>query len=660
MASVISGTGAASGIDYDTLISGLVSAESGTLNNLKTQQSDYNSKISAYGTLSSALTTFQTAVAKLSTQSSFNSLLAKASDTSVFSATATSSATLGTYSIKVNQLAQQQKLASSGFASTTSTVGTGTLTISFGTYDSGANTFTANSTSPVSINITSANNTLSGIRDAINAANGGVTATIVNDGSTNRLVVTSTASGASNTLKIDVTDGDGNNTDTSGLSQLAYNPTATVGAGNNMTEMQAAKNALLEIDGIAVTKASNTITDAISGVTLNLAKVSASSTTLTVSKDTSTVQSNVQAFVDAYNTLDTTIRNLTKFVDIDSASNGVLLGDSTARDIATQLRTALTKAVTGAGSFTTLSDIGVSFQSTGKLALDTTKLATAMDTSFSDIASLFAAGGKATDSLVSITGSTSKTKEGTYAVNVTQLATQGTLLGSSGPNLTVTAGTNDALEFSINGKNYAVTLAAGTYSSATTLASELQSRLVSAGANVTVSVEGGILKITTNAYGSSESASVTGGNGANDLFGSSPTATAGLNVAGTINGVAATGSGQSLVGATGNDSEGLIVKIIGGTTGNRGTVTYNQGYAYKLNEIAKDVLSSTGSIQTRTDGLNASIDRIEDRIDQQNRRLDQIEARYRAQFAALETLISSMQTTSSYISQQIAQFNSNN
>jgi len=660
MTAITSTTGVASGLDVDAIVTALVTGESGTLTKLTQQQTAYNAKVSAYGTLTSALSTFQTAIAKLSTASGFNSLLAKASDSSVFTATATSNATVGSYSVNVSQLAQQQKLSSSGFASTNSAIGSGTLTISFGSYDSGTNTFSANGAgSTTSINITSGNNTLSGVRDAINAAGAGVTATIINDGSTNRLVVTSTATGTSNSIKIDVTDSDGNSTDATGLSQLAYDPTATVGSGKNMTEKQAAKDALLTIDGIAVTKSSNTITDAIDGVTLKLVKESAgSNVSLDVTKDTTTVQASVQAFVDAYNALDSKIRTLTKFVAVDSTSNGELLGDSTARAISTQLKNIMTQAVTGAGSYTTLSQIGVAFQSDGTLKLDTTKLATAMDSNFSDIAALFSTSSTSTDALVKVTGNSTSTKPGSYAVNITQAAQQASLLGSSGPNLNIVAGVNDHLDLNISGVSYGINVAAGSYANTADLIAAIQAKLTAAGAKASVSLDSGALKITTTNYGASESVAITGGNGATDLFGGSPTAVAGLDVAGTINGVAATGTGQSLVSTSG-DSTGLIVNITGATLGSRGTVTYAQGAAYKLNQYAQQMLGSDGLIEARTDGLATSLDRIADQIDEQNVRLAKVEARYRAQFASLETLISSMQTTSSYLTQQIAQFNAN-
>ncbi len=158
-------------------------------------------------------------------------------------------------------------------------------------------------------------------------ANSSVSASIVNDGTTNRLVITSKDTGEVNSLKISVADADGNSLDAIGLSQMAYDPLATSGNGKNLTQLQAAKNALLDVDGIAISKPSNTITDAIKGVTLNLIGISTVGTSadLTIATDKDKIKESVKGFVDAYNKLDDTLRNLTKY-DASGKSSGVLLG----------------------------------------------------------------------------------------------------------------------------------------------------------------------------------------------------------------------------------------------------------------------------------------------------------------------------------------------
>ena len=447
-------------------------------------------------------------------------------------------------------------------------VGSGTLTIQFGSYDSGLNTFTANADKAAkSISIDPANNTLAGVRDAINAANAGVSATIVNDGSAdgNRLAPTSTDSGAANSLKISVTDDDTIGIDAGGLSSLAYDPTAAVGSGKNLGQQCRAMR-LLEIDGIAVTQSTNTVKNAIDGVTLNLAQTNVGQTlTLAVSRDTKAVTDAVQGFVDSYNGASGTLKNLTAFKG-PGAQNGVLLGDGTARAIQVQMRNLLNTSVDSGGALTTLSQIGVSFGSDGTLSLDSAKLSSAIDTNFDGIAALFAKAAKTTDSLVSYSASTSKTQPGSYAVSVSQLATRGSTLGSQAADLTIAAGVNDQLDLTVDGQIVSVTLAAATYASADALTAEIQSKINGAtgsSSSVQVTQSGGVLSIASARYGSASQASVTGGNGMASLLGALPVTSSGVDAAGTINGVAATGNGQMLTGATGDASEGLALLISG-------------------------------------------------------------------------------------------------
>ena len=309
-------------------------------------------------------------------------LTATLGDPAVATATAGTSARPGSYSLTVTQLAQAHKIASAGFAGTTDTVGSGTLTFEFGSFAAGAFTANPDATSGT-VAIGAGQNTLAGIRDAVNAAGIGVTATIVNDGSAsgNRLVFTSQATGAASSLRVTVADGDATNTDASGLSQLAYDPAAAAGSGRNLSEIVVARNALLTLDGIDITKPSNTITDAIDGVTLKLAKTNVGTpTTLSVAYDDSGIADKVQGFVKAYNDLSATIAKLTSY---DPATNkgAALTGDSGVRGIQMQLRAALGTTLAEAGlSLNALWQVGVKFKDGNVLTVDTVKLEQAVGT----------------------------------------------------------------------------------------------------------------------------------------------------------------------------------------------------------------------------------------------------------------------------------------
>jgi Flagellar capping protein len=668
----ITAPGMGSNLDVNSIVSQLMAVERQPLALLDRREADYKAKLSAYGTLKGALAAFQTAMQGLADPARFQAATASVADTSILTATtSTGKAVPGSYSVEVQQLAQQQKIRSEGFASTNSTVGSGTLTIQYGDYDSGLNTFTLNNAKPAqTLAIEPANNTLSGVRDAINAANIGVSATIINDGSSNRLVLTAKDAGATNSIKIIASDDDGADLDNAGLSQLAFDPTAAAGSGKNLTQVQAAQDAKLQIDGIAISKSSNTITDAIEGVTLNLLKNNAGTlTTLDVARNTTGVKASVEAFVKSFNAVNQTLADLSSYNTVAN-KGGVLQGDSAALSVQRWLRATVSaatgSAIGAAGSFTSLSQIGVAFQKDGSLALDAARLQTAMDAGFDQIASLFAANGKSTDSLIAYSGATDKTAAGNYAVTIAQLATTGSLTGSQPAGLTITAGVNDQIDITVDGVAASVKLAAGIYASADALAAEVQSKLngtaslITAGSSVVVSQSGGILAISSARYGSASGVIATGGNGASNLLGASAITTTGADVAGTINGMAALGTGQTLTSLAGTASEGLSLIIKGGLLGTRGMVDFSRGSADRLNKLTGDLLTTDGILASRVDGLTESIKTIDRRQEAFLRRMDTIEARYRAQFTALDTMLSSLNQTSQFLTQQLATLPKNN
>lgn len=672
----IASPGLGSGLDINQIVSSLMALESRPLVLLDQKEGGFQAKLSAYGSLKGAMAAFQTSMQGLSGVASFQSLTATSADPTIFNATADSSAIAGSYAIEVKQLAQAHKLASAAFTSTTEEVGTGTLTIQYGTF---SGVFTANADKPSqTVTIDSAHSSLAGVRDAINEAKVGVTATILNDGSGYKLVIASKEGGAANSLKITVADtSDASDTDNAGLSRLAYDPEGSAGNGKNLTETVTAQNALLKIDGLDnINSATNTVTDVIAGVTLNLAKVSAlnTPTTLTVAEDTAAVKTAVKDFVDAYNGLNTTVSSLTAY-DATTQRGSILLGDSTAVSILTQVRRTLTSTITGLGGpLTLLSQVGVEFQTDGTLKLDTAKLDAALGANFKDIAGLFAAVGKPSDSLVRYASATDKTQAGSYAVNVTQLATQGFRNGSGTAALADTGGTfdtpfvidanNDSVSLKVDGiQSGSITLALGSYTTAAALTAEIQSKingdsaLKDAGVSVQVSFDSSNdrLVVTSARYGSASTVELTAvdTNTASTLGLSVGSGTTGVDVAGSINGVAASGSGRFLTGGSGDNSEGLKLEIVGGATGNRGTVGYSQGYAVQLEKLATQMLADTGSIASRTDGLNDSVADINDQRVALNQRLEAIEKRYRAQFTALDQLISQLRSTSDFLTQQL-------
>lgn len=387
------------GLDVATLVSGLMAIERQPITRLDEKESSYKAKLTAIGLIKSQISSFQSAVKGLggTGASSFLAFKATPSDTSIFSASAGTSAVAGVYSLEVSLLAQSQKLVAAGRTSSTTAIGTGaatTVTFDLGTIDISATNsygggslstggiytnadFNSSGGATVSIVIDSSNNTLEGIRDAINAApNLAVTASIVNDGSGTpwRLALSSDNSGVSNSIKITTDSGDA-----AINSLLAYNPAGV----QNLSQSAAAQNANFKVNGVSITKTSNSVTDAIQGVTLNLAKVTTAPVSLTVEKDSTAVNEKVTAFVKAYNDLFSAMRNSSAY-----KSKSALEGDATLRNMMLQMRDIAAASVSG-GTLANFFEAGLTFEVNGTLKLDSAKLSSALATNFSDVANLF-------------------------------------------------------------------------------------------------------------------------------------------------------------------------------------------------------------------------------------------------------------------------------
>lgn len=381
----ISTLGIGSGLDLSSILDSLQAAQKATLTPISKQQSSYTAKLSGYGTLKSALVSFQTANTALNKADLFTAT-STASSSTAFSATTTGNAVAGKYTINVTQLAQSQTLTTKNTqpdSKTAIATGDSVLTIQQG-----------GGKEPVTINVSAANSSLGGIRDAINNSKSGVSASIINVGNGQyRLSVTSDDTGSDNAMKLSVSG------DSALQSFMGYNGTST-DAANSMVESVTAQNAELTVNNIKITNSSNTISDALEDITLNLKDVTTGNQTLTITKDTSKAESAVKAWVDAYNSLQDTFSSLTKYTAVDSGAtqdsgNGALLGDSTLRTIQTQLKGLLNNPQSSS-SFKTLAQIGVtSDPSTGKLELDNDKLSAALKKDASGVKEMIVGDGKA-------------------------------------------------------------------------------------------------------------------------------------------------------------------------------------------------------------------------------------------------------------------------
>jgi len=396
MASSISSLGIGSNLDLSGLLDSLKSSEQSRLAPLKNQQASYKSQLSAYGVLQGALEQVQTASEALGKADLYKSTQIS-SEAKAFKVEGSAEAVPGRYTIDVDRIAKAQSLVSAGQAATDSTIGQGgTITLSLG---DGA----GNVSKSVDISVDPSDSSLDGLRDAINGADIGVNASIINDGSAAgyRLVLSSEDTGTNSQISVSVAEPDGE----SALSAvLSYDSAANSGA---MQETVAADNASVRVNGITVESQSNTLEQAIQGVTVTLSSTTEQSETITSSRDDGKIKKAFETFVSAYNRLQSVSSSLTSYGGEDG-TNGVLIGDSTVRSIQTQLRSALNTPVEGS-SFNALAQIGVSLQNDGTMAIDDDTFDAALADNRADVAALMS--GDASDDSTGVAGMIGNTLE---------------------------------------------------------------------------------------------------------------------------------------------------------------------------------------------------------------------------------------------------------
>ena len=372
----ISSAGIGSGLDVQSIVSQLVAIERRPLAQLQTQGSQLSSRISTWGTIRSQLSSLQDAARALSTTTNWNARTFTSSNTTALSGGASSAAAVGSYSIEVSALAQQQVIrTSSGLASDTAIGQSGTLEITTGTWS--GTTFTPSGSS-VTLSVSGAE-TLSDIARNINNLNAGVTATVVRSGGQDNLILRGTETGAAQGFQVRAfDDGAPQNeiTSGSGLGALAYSSQA--GSFFGMTMSQAAQNASATIEGISVTSPNNTLADTVSGLTLQLSATTTSPVTVTVAEDLSDARGRIQRFVDAFNTLVTSLAQFTRF-DQATQTAGPLQGDSTAVGMLNTLRRMVGSTGPDNNMFSRMSDVGLELQRNGTLSINNSRLGAALE-----------------------------------------------------------------------------------------------------------------------------------------------------------------------------------------------------------------------------------------------------------------------------------------
>lgn len=640
-------------IDVASIVQGLMTIERQPVTIMEKQVTSLQSKVSAYQTFNTRLSGLSDKVNTLLygdtatpflkpysfsdrlSESIFAKCAVASSDEEKITATATNATSGGNYALTVSNLAQAQSSASAGFADTTTTkIGTGTITISAGEDD------------PVTITITEANNTLKGLQSAINDADLGVTATIINDGSSTpyKLLLVSDETGTANAFTV--------------------TESLTGGQAPGFAQTQAAADAHFVVNGINITKSSNTVDDVISGVSFTLKDATSGPVTLSVKNDEEGIISAIKEMVTAYNSVNSFINNQFTY-NSTAEKSGVLAGDTTLRSVQYKLQSQMVQAVSN--RFTSLSvagQAGLEFNRDGSLSLNETKFKDALAKDYLGVAALFLGDGTAqgettaTDSRVVYGGKTSATQAGTYAVAINSLAEQASAIGAQA---ITTLADNETLSITYGAATATVDLLQD--DSLATVLSKINAAFSAQGMAVSAVDNGsGQIKVATAAYGSAETLTIvsnqsnaTGTTG----FGTSPIQASGKDIAGTIGGNDAVGSGLTLTGAIGQAEEGLSLSIAQTQTGSYGSVTVasdSEGIEGKsiLMNLASllDGLtdSLTGPVKNALDGLNNNIKGIQDSIKDYEARLEKKEDLLTAEFSAADQALKLLKVTQASLS----------
>lgn len=384
----ISSIGIGSGLDVKSIVSQLVALEKKPLDKLKLDAATVNTKISAFGEIKSLFSTLSSAASSLNSLTTWNAVTTTSSNSTAVTASAIGGTAAAEFGVEVTTLAKVQSTASQLLTAGTMP-GEGTLNIKLGSWSAVGGIFTPGTVAAVPISISAAD-TISNIASKINGASAGVNATVMTDPATGgeRLLLRSTSTGKEAGFQMTVTDEAGDTTpanlvDDSGLSRLVYEATA----GATMTQLGI--NAKAKLNGVAVESASNTFANVVSGVSFTALQETTAAVTVKVSRDETAIKSGIQAFVDAYNKINQTMADATKY-DAATKEAGLFQGDATANSLLNAMRGVL-QSVTAGGAFSRLADVGITAQRGGALSIDSAKLSTALSSNFTDIKNLFKA-----------------------------------------------------------------------------------------------------------------------------------------------------------------------------------------------------------------------------------------------------------------------------
>ena len=373
----ISSPGVGSGLDINSIVTQLAAVEKQPLVQLQKNASKLQTQLSSFGTVKSQLASLQDASAALLSTDTWGAKTFSSSNTSAVTGSVTTSALSSSFSVGVTQLAAAQSARTAAMTSTSTVGADGSLSIAIGTWS--GSTFAQGSATPISVSISSTD-TLTTVASKINAAGAGVSATVVTSGTEQRLLLSGTNTGAAYGFKITAKASDGTTEITDGVTGVGKFSYTSASGTNGLTRTQAAQNASITVEGITVTSSTNTVADAVPGVTLNLLSTTSSNAQITVGTDTGAITNKIKAFQDAFNTLVSNLKNLTKY-DSTTKTAGALQGDGTAVGLISVLRSMIsdTGPTASSSTFARLSDVGLQQQQDGTLTTNSSKLTTALN-----------------------------------------------------------------------------------------------------------------------------------------------------------------------------------------------------------------------------------------------------------------------------------------
>jgi flagellar hook-associated protein 2 len=668
---IIKSLGAGSGIDTTALVKQLVDIErAAPQGRIDAKREKAEAQISDFGLMTSAMDKLKSAVTALTEKEGLFSKSASytSSDALVPTKLATNAQT-GTYTMEVRALAASQSLSFAPLATVNDAVGEGVLHFNFGHWNRDGNgdptDFVAGSAAEnFSITIDSTNNSLNGLKDAINKAGKGVQASVIFDGTGYRLVVTS-PSGATRELQIQAEEaGDTpTNDDNSGLSRFAFNENITNRAD---VEKQKGADAELVINGLALTRSTNTITDVVEGLTLDLLKASpGEKVTVTISDDKNFAEEKIRDFVDAYNTFLEETKPVFSF-NKEEEKWGSLANDSLAKSVLSRFRTIIASAIPGLtdSNFTALTNLGIRTQLDGSLSINEDELRKAIDNNFADVQKMLSPYTHSSTGDITVNSFGKQTQAGSYDVVITTPPRKGYFTGGevdaavTFPNFDTT-GKSYSFELNVNGiQTNAIELPADkTYATYADFLSAMQSA-INADSNlknngmtvvVTHDADTNKISITSTRYGTSSFVNVVSSSddAAADLGLAEGAGTKGVDVAGTVNGVPGFGLGNVLLPKLGEKAEGLSLII--GENATTAKVDFSRGFAGQMDELIGQFLQTNGLFDDREKILERQLVDFDDQETRLERRMTAYQERLMQQFIAMESILNGLNSQGGFL-----------